>query len=399
MMERLVMTKNKDFLPVLLFLSLVPCCIETDVSVPGFPEIAMYFGVPSNIIGYTVSYNFLGFCIGALLYGPLAESFGRRKVLLVGSIVMAVGALGCVLAEDINILLFARLIQGLGASCAAVLVFVVIADVYSGDKAVKLIAIMNASVSALMAFAPAIGGFINEVIGWRGNYILVFFITILVLCLQLLFLPETSKVRKKLSVKESMKGYKTLFCSMKFNKTSLVPSLLCAAYMSCVTVNVFLYKVVFSLSNKEFAIHQMILIACWCVISAFADKIIKFIGSADLAVKIGMWVGIPPMIGMFVLSLFSNCSPIVITALLGLFYTGCAVVYPVIFAKSLTFFPKLIGTASSAIMFIRSMLIVGSTGFASYMYNETLLSMTFPMLIGCGLALLFYIGPPKNIKY
>ena len=389
------MRVNQAFLPFLLFLSLLPCCIETDVSVPGFPEIAVYFGVPSNIIGYTVSYNFLGFCIGALLYGPLAESFGRRKIILIGSVVMALGALGCVLAEDINILLFARLIQGLGASCATVLVFVVITDVYSGDKAVKLIAIMNASVSALMAFAPAIGGFINEVIGWRGNYILVFVITTLVLFLQLLFLPETSKARKKLSIKESLSGYKTLFSSMKFNKASLIPSLLCAAYMSCITVNVFLYKIVFSLSNKEFVIHQIILIACWCITSTFADKIIKFIGRAELVVKIGIWIGMPPMLGMFILSLFSDCNPIIITALLSLFYTGCAVVYPIIFAKSLTFFPKLVGTASSAIMFIRSMLIVGATAFTSYIYNGSLLSMALPMFIGCGLALLFYIAPPK----
>src|SRR3990167_8835563 len=160
---------NHRFLPLLLLLSLLATCVEVDISVPGFPNIAQYFGVREGLIQLTIAYNFLGFCISALIYGPLSESYGRRRIMLFGNGLMVIGAVGCVYAPTIDILFFSRFIQGLGASTAVVLVFAMIADLYENQKAMRLIGFTNAFLSSSMAVAPVIGGFINEAIGWRGN--------------------------------------------------------------------------------------------------------------------------------------------------------------------------------------------------------------------------------------
>ena len=104
----------KTFLP-LAILSLVACCIEMDISVPGFPDMAHYFGVSDGIIQLTLAYNFFGFCCASFIYGPLSECYGRQKIMVGGNFLLLIGAFGCVYASTISFLLISRFIQGVGA--------------------------------------------------------------------------------------------------------------------------------------------------------------------------------------------------------------------------------------------------------------------------------------------
>ena len=132
------MTKN---LPYIFVISLITCCIEVDISVPSFPDISDYFNISDGLTQMTIAVNFLGFCLSSVIYGPLSDSYGRRSVMLVGNAIMLIGAIFCVFANTIELLLLSRFIQGFGASTSAVVVFAMIADVYETDKAAKLIGI------------------------------------------------------------------------------------------------------------------------------------------------------------------------------------------------------------------------------------------------------------------
>src|SRR6185312_9684941 len=143
----------KFFLP-LLVLSLVCCWIEVDISVPGFPDMAKYFNTTDATIQLTIAYNFLGFCLASLIWGPLSDCYGRRKIMVIGNALLAIGASLCVFAPSIHFLLLARLIQGIGASTSAIVATAMIADSYKGVTASRLIGIMNAVATTLIAIAP-----------------------------------------------------------------------------------------------------------------------------------------------------------------------------------------------------------------------------------------------------
>ena len=181
------------FLP-LIILSIVACCIEIDISVPSFPDMAHYFNVSGDIIQMTIAYNLLGFGLGALAYGPLSDSYGRRPIMLWGNGILLIGAMGCVIAPSIPFLLATRFLQGIGAAASAVVAFAMIADVYPGkEKSAALLGIMNAVFTGIMAFAPLLGGFINEAISWRGNYGVVALICLVSWIFLVFTLPETKK--------------------------------------------------------------------------------------------------------------------------------------------------------------------------------------------------------------
>src|ERR1700722_7114343 len=105
--------KFGKYFPFLLIFSAVSAAIEIDLSLPSFPDIARAFSVSEEIIEGTISLNFLGFCIAALFYGPLSDRYGRRPILLIGTVLFLIGSLCCSLASSIEMILVSRFIQGI----------------------------------------------------------------------------------------------------------------------------------------------------------------------------------------------------------------------------------------------------------------------------------------------
>ena len=226
--------------PFLYIISLIACCIEVDTSVPSFPALVDYFHTTESLAQHTVSINFLGFFISALIVGPLADAYGRRPVMIIGNAILMIGACMCVWAPTITTLLFARLIQGIGAATSAVVVFAMIADTHKGEKATQLIGLMNCVLTCLMAASPIAGSYLNEEFGWRGTYMAVAIVCIISWMLLTLALRETQHFKKSLEFRAVLLNAKSLLNNKAFLQTSIAPSLLYGAYLSFITCASFL---------------------------------------------------------------------------------------------------------------------------------------------------------------
>ena len=377
-----------SILPFLLIFSLIGCCIELDISVPSFPDMAHYFGVSGGVIQLTIAYNALGFCLSSLFYGPLSESYGRRNVMIAGNAILVIGAIGCVFAPSIPFLLVSRFIQGIGASTSAVVTFSMIADTYKGGQAIRFIGIMNSILTILMAIAPVIGSFINEAVGWRGNYSIVAMCCLASWILMFFFLPETKANCEPFSFKKVRQDYGKLLSSGKFINASLVPSLLCSGYICFVTCASFLYMETFNLPIITYSLHQSSIVGAFSIISILSDKIINRFGTTECLTK-GIYFSLGGVVGFVVVSLISPNSPYLITSCMIIFASGFAICYPAIFASSLEIFPEIKGTASSAIMSMRFFLCSALIGSASYLYNGQPIMVAIPVLCAVVLAFIF----------
>lgn len=376
-------------LPFLLILSLIAKFIEIDISVPSFPDMVRYFNVSEGTIQLTIAYNFLGFCIGGLFFGPLSECYGRRRIMIIGNTLLLIGAVGCVFAPSIFWLLISRFVQGIGVS-TSVVVFAIIADSYKGDEAVKFIGIMNSFLTVVMAIAPVLGSFINEIVGWRGNYATVAILCLISWVLLLLALPETKKDRDIFSLKKTMKDYRKLLSNPRFVTLSLMSSLFSAAYMSFITCGPFLYMKTFGLSSTIYALHQGAIVGCFSLISLFAGKILQKLGAIKCVIS-GTSVG---AIGSLLLVIFSIIVPhsfYLVTLSMIIFSIGCAICQPVIFNASINVFPEIKGTASSAVSFIRAFIMAIFIGLTSYIYNGQTISVAVLVLSAIVLELVFTV--------
>lgn len=272
-------------LPFLLIFALLNSCIELEISAPSFPEIMKYFSVSENMVGMTITYNLIGFCLASIIYGPLSEYYGRRKIMVVGNGILMVGAIGCFIAPSMNFLLISRFIQGIGAATSAVVVSAIIADIYNHNKATNLYGIMNAIFTSVMSMAPILGGFITMYIGWRGNYGFVALICISAWLLLVFYLPETLKRENRSSDLGFIlvaRNYKKLFSSKLFIAAIIVPSLLYCCYLSFVAIAPFIYMNEFELSLLGYTLHQGIAVFAFALTSIVAGRVTKIIGAKNI---------------------------------------------------------------------------------------------------------------------
>lgn len=122
-----------NFMPRLSFIITVAMLsafglIASDIYLPAMPDMAREFAVDPSQISQTISAYLLALAICQLFYGPLADRFGRKPVLLAGIAIYIGGSLGCAVAESYSSFLLFRLLQGAGAAAGLVIGRTLIAD-------------------------------------------------------------------------------------------------------------------------------------------------------------------------------------------------------------------------------------------------------------------------------
>ncbi len=384
---------NLRFLPFLLGLAILAACVETDIAVPSFPGMVAFFGATEAQVQLTMSLNFLGFCLAGLIHGPLSESFGRRRVMLVGSFIFLVGAIGSATAGSINTLIAWRFFQGTGAAAACVVVFAMVADVYSGEKASRLISMLNASLTAAMAAAPMLGGYLADSYGWRSAYTFVAVLCSICTVLLIAFLPETRAVeeREPFDVRLIAKDYWRLLTSRSFMALTMVPVLLCAGYFAYVAGAVFFYVNYLEVPLREFTFHQGTVIAMFSIVSFVSGRINQAVGASN-AVLGGTAFTLLGGAGLLVLALADVRLAVAFTSVMSLFAIGVALCFGATFAASMEIHPDIRGAASSMNMALR-LVFIAATIWAVGAWSDGTFLPSATLILTSALASLLMVVP------
>lgn len=362
--------------------------IELEISAPSFPNMRTFFQVSEEAIGRTITINLIGFCLGSLLYGPISECYGRRKIMILGNSLLAISSIACVFTPTFKFLLFARFFQGIGAATSAVLTSAMIADSYNTKESTKLYGIMNSIFTIVMALSPTIGGIINFYIGWRGNYGAVAIVCISSLIVIIACMEETKQNLTTLSLRNIVFDYFKLLKDFKFICASLVPSISYGCYLGFITCAAFLYIEIFKFSVLKFVIHQGTITAAFAITSIFADRISDSMSNKN-TVLLGINLSLISTVGMVISSFVFPLSANLITFFTSTFAVGSAIIYPIVFTLSLEIYPHLKGTASSAIMFLRYIMCALTVGIMCASYNGSSLPISICSLGAVMMAAIF----------
>lgn len=164
-------TVMKKMIGLLALLAAFPP-LSTDMYLAAIPLLVEKWQQPLALVNMTLVGFFVTYCGFLLIYGPLSDRYGRRPPLLVGLVLYFVASLLCGLADRIEVLIAARLLQGAGAAAASSIAFAICKDRFEGNLRQRIFIQLGIIVAAAPMVAPLIGGWIIEHLSYRWVFVL-----------------------------------------------------------------------------------------------------------------------------------------------------------------------------------------------------------------------------------
>ena len=172
--------------------------MSIDMYLPAFQQIARDLGVPIGTVQLSVSAFLFGSAVGQLVYGPLADRWGRKRPLLFGLALYIASTVGCALVRSGEGLLFWRVVMALGGGASIVISRAVVRDLYDTAEAARMFSLLMLVMGAAPILAPLLGGQLLLVTGWRGIFALLGLFGALSFWGALVWLPESLPVEKRI---------------------------------------------------------------------------------------------------------------------------------------------------------------------------------------------------------
>ena len=189
-----------------------------DTYLPAFAGIATALGATPIEMQQTLSAYLFGFAFMNLFHGALADSFGRRPVVLWGIALFTIASAGCALSQSIGQLVFFRAVQGLSTGAGIVVSRAVIRDMFPPAQAQQVMSQVTIYFGVAPAVAPIVGGWLFVHTGWHSIFWFLALVGAILWITNFRLLPETlhQSHRQPFNVRHLMRGYWALGSSPKF---------------------------------------------------------------------------------------------------------------------------------------------------------------------------------------
>jgi DHA1 family bicyclomycin/chloramphenicol resistance-like MFS transporter len=174
--------------------------LAIDIYLPALPQISETFHVEHALAQDTITCFLFAMGVGQLFAGPLADKLGRRTVALGGISIYAVSACLAWAAQSIDMMLMARLLQGLGACATSVAAFATVRDLFGPEKSGKMISYLNGAICFIPALAPILGSWLTQEFGWRSNFSFMAGFAVIVGAILFFQMKETNPATEKVAV-------------------------------------------------------------------------------------------------------------------------------------------------------------------------------------------------------
>ncbi|ADH89906.1 drug resistance transporter, Bcr/CflA subfamily [Ancylobacter novellus DSM 506] len=166
--------------------------IAIDSMLPALPQIGQSLAIDTaNHTQLVITAYLLGFGGAQLIYGTLADRFGRRKVLLFGLALYTIASVGALFAGSLEVMLAARALQGVGSAATRILAITIVRDCYSGSHMARVMSLAFLVFLSVPILAPSIGQAIMLVAPWRAIFLMLCLLGGILFVWTLTRLPET----------------------------------------------------------------------------------------------------------------------------------------------------------------------------------------------------------------
>ena len=165
--------------------------LTTDIYLPVLPQLGADLDTSDAAAAATLSAALVGIALAQIVIGPLSDAVGRRLPILVGLVAYAVTHVLCAIAPSIGVLLGLRVLSGVATAAVIVVSRAIVADAFPGNQAARAFATLGAVFGIAPVVAPIAGGLLAHVMSWRGMFVVLAGVAVLLLAVSWRALPET----------------------------------------------------------------------------------------------------------------------------------------------------------------------------------------------------------------
>jgi len=344
-----VTTRQHSSLRIVFILGLLAMLmpLSIDMYLPALPVIAQQFGVPAGSAQMTLSTYILGFALGQLLYGPMADSLGRKPVILGGTLIFAVAAGACALAQSIDQLITLRFFHGLAAAAASVVINALMRDIYPKEEFSRMMSFVMLVTTIAPLLAPMIGGAVLVWLSWHAIFWILAIAALLASLMIFFFISETLPVerRQPFRIRTTLGNFATLFRHKRVLSYMLASGFSFAGMFSFLSAGPFVYIELNHVLPQNFGYYFALNIVFLFMMTIINGRFVRRVGALRMF-RAGLWIQFVMALWMVVSAAFDVGFWALVVGVAA--FVGCvSLVASNAMAVILDEFPHMAGTASS----------------------------------------------------
>jgi DHA1 family bicyclomycin/chloramphenicol resistance-like MFS transporter len=252
---------RKILISVMILLVILPIS-STDIFVASLPTMMRDLQCNISNISYTLSGYIVGFSLSILVSGALSDIFGRKPILLITAIIYALSSLAMSMAESLPMLIFLRILQGIGGGGGFVIARLIVKDYFYSKEQLNILSMLSTGNAIAPAIAPQIGNFVAQHFGWHSCFLVTSMMSILSIIMILTFLKETLTEKNEYNplINLPFSLFKA-FHSRQFIGYTLLIGLAWSAYFIFIGLSSFYFQNVAYYTAKQFS-YVIIMVTC-----------------------------------------------------------------------------------------------------------------------------------------
>ncbi|MFG2875978.1 Bcr/CflA family multidrug efflux MFS transporter [Streptomyces sp. NPDC048337] len=325
--------------------------LSMDMYLPALPEVTTALRSPAATVQLTLTACLAGMALGQLVIGPMSDKWGRRRPLLTGMIVYVLATAICALAPTAELLIAFRLLQGLAGAAAIVIARAVVRDLYDGVEMARFFSTLMLISGTAPIIAPLIGGQVLRFADWRGVFVILTAVGIVLTLMVWRGLAETlpPEHRHTGGVAAALRTMRGLLGDRVFTGYTLCGGFAFAVLFSYISASPFVVQEIYGASPQAFSLLFGVNSVGLIAVGQINGKLLVGRVSLDKALAVGLAVITLASVSLLLMStgVFGKVGLAPIAAALFVLMSAMGLVLPNTNAQALMRTPHAAGSASA----------------------------------------------------
>jgi MFS transporter, DHA1 family, multidrug resistance protein len=364
--------------------------LALNMFVPSMPRLQVEFGVSYGMVQLTLTLYIIGMAVCQLAYGPLSDRFGRRPVLLGGMALFVVASIVASLATSVGMLIVARLLQAIGGASGLVLSRAIVRDLYDRERSASVLGYVTMAFVVAPMVAPAVGGLLDQVAGWRAIFVLLSLLGAAALLATWYKLPETNRTQTDtIRLGSLVSGYASLLRTPSFLAYGFILGFTSAVFFSFVAGAPYVMVVVFGYAPLDYGLWFTMVASGYMTGNFLSGRYSQRVGT-DRMITIGNIIALVATLCGLAAAVSGAMSPVTLFVPMLFAALGNGLTIPNATAGAISVNASVVGAAAGLAGFMQMGVGAGAAQLVGVLQDGAPFAVVWVMAAGAAIAALIH---------